>query len=190
MVNIMTSFTAAEKQILLSISFGSIHEGLAKKQPLKIRLQDYIENLRQKSACFVTLEKNGALRGCIGSLEAFRPLVEDIANNAFAAAFHDPRFDAVTVDELNEISIHISVLSCPEAMQFDSEVDLQHQIRPGIDGLILTDGNHRGTFLPSVWGQLPTPDLFLMHLKNKAGLPGNYWSTTLRIERYTTEMIQ
>jgi uncharacterized protein len=187
---IMSAYTAEEKQTLLKIAYESIHEGLIKKQPVRIRLFDFSENLRQERASFVTLEKNGALRGCIGSLQADRPLVQDVASNAFSAAFRDPRFHALTIEECKEIGIHISVLSSPEAMQFDSEADLLRRIRPGIDGLILADGNHRGTFLPSVWEQLPTANLFFMHLKNKAGLPGNYWSNTLQVERYTTEVIK
>jgi len=186
----MSSYTSAEKQLLLNIAQDSINEGLTKKQPLIVRVLDYGENLRQKRACFVTLEKKGALRGCIGSLQAYRPLVEDIASNAFFAAFRDPRFSALTIEEYKEISIHISILGFPESMQFDSEADLVRQIRPGIDGLILTDGDHRGTFLPSVWEQLPNAKLFFMHLKNKAGLPSNYWSNTLRVERYATEVIE
>ena len=186
----MSSYTAAEKQLLLNIAYDSIKEGMTKKQLIKIRVLDYGENLRQKRASFVTLEKMGALRGCIGSLQAHRSLVEDVAGNAFSAAFLDSRFNALTIEEYNEISIHISILSFPELMQFDSEADLIQQMRPGIDGLILTDGDHRGTFLPSVWKQLPNAKLFLTYLKNKAGLPGNYWSGTLRVERYAAEIIE
>lgn len=138
-------------------------------------------------ATFVTLEIGGALRGCIGVLEAIRPLVVDVARNAFAAAFEDPRFPRLTRAELPRLDIHISVLTPPEPMHFDSEADLLRQIRPGIDGLILEDRGRRGTFLPSVWEQLPKPDEFFEHLRHKAGLPGGYWSETLIVSRYTTE---
>lgn len=185
----MNIYNAEERQTLLKIAHASINEGLIKKKPFSINMQDYSDKLQQKRACFVTLQEKDVLRGCIGSLQGYRPLVADIAENAFAAAFLDPRFLGLTMDEYSSISIHISVLSPPEPMQFSSEADLLRQIRPGIDGLILSDSGHRGTFLPSVWGQLPTSAKFLMHLKNKAGLPSNYWSGTIQIERYTVEMI-
>ena len=100
---------------------------------------------------------------------------------------HYPRFQPVSASEFGDLEIHISVLSPPEPMIFTSEADLLRQIRPGIDGLILEDGAYRGTFLPSVWEQLPDPAQFLAHLKMKAGLPPNYWSDTLKVSRYTTE---
>jgi AmmeMemoRadiSam system protein A len=113
--------------------------------------------------------------------------VNDVAHNAYAAAFMDPRFLAVTEDELENLEIHISVLTPAVAMTFDSEEDLLKQIRPGIDGLVLEDGRHRGTFLPAVWESLPDVKSFLQHLKQKAGLPDNYWSDSLKVSRYTTE---
>ena len=136
----------------------------------------------------VTLERRGQLRGCIGMLEAVRPLVRDIAENAFAAAFRDPRFPPLTIDELADLELHISILSPAEAVHFKSEQDLIEQLKPGIDGLILREGYRRGTFLPSVWEQLPDASQFLRHLKQKAGLPADYWSDSLKIFRYSTEM--
>ncbi len=141
----------------------------------------------QKRATFVTLTIGGQLRGCIGMLEACRPLAEDVANNAYAAAFEDPRFPPLTKKEFEKLEIHISVLSPPEEMLFSSEEDLLRQIRPGIDGLILQEGFRRGTFLPSVWGELPEKELFWAHLKLKAGLSAAYWADTVRVFRYTTE---
>ena len=146
--------------------------------------------LLEERATFVTLEIEGQLRGCIGMLEACRPLAEDIAENAFAAAFHDPRFPPVSPAELDALEISISVLSPPEEMVFSSEEDLLEQIRPGVDGLILQEGLRKGTFLPSVWEQLPEKEAFFEHLKQKAGLSPSYWSDTLRVFRYTTEYIQ
>ena len=146
--------------------------------------------LMEHRATFVTLESGGQLRGCIGMLEAFRPLAEDVAENAFAAAFHDPRFPPVSPAELDELYISISVLSPPEEMVFSSEKDLLEQIRPGIDGLILQEGFHKGTFLPSVWEQLPETEVFFGQLKLKAGLSPSYWSDSLRVFRYTAEYIQ
>ncbi|HDZ78001.1 MAG TPA: AmmeMemoRadiSam system protein A, partial [Gammaproteobacteria bacterium] len=126
------------------------------------------------------------LRGCVGSLTACRSLSEDVAENAFAAAFRDHRFNALTEDELAEIEISISVLSTPELMVFTSEQELLSQLQPGVDGIILTEGGNRGTFLPSVWEHYPQPASFLSHLKMKAGLPADYWSDTMKIERYNT----
>ncbi len=146
--------------------------------------------LAKERATFVTLEIGGQLRGCIGMLEACRPLAEDVAENAFSAAFHDPRFPPVSPAELDALEISISVLSPPEEMVFSSEEDLLEQIRPGIDGLILQDGLHTGTFLPSVWEQLPEPEVFFRQLKLKAGLAPRYWSSTLRVFRYTAEYIR
>jgi len=146
--------------------------------------------LLEERATFVTLEIGGQLRGCIGMLEACRPLAEDVAENAFASAFHDPRFPPVSPAELDALKISISVLSPPEEMVFSSEEDLLEQIRPGVDGLILQDGFRKGTFLPSVWEQLPEKEEFFGHLKRKAGLAPGHWSDTLRVFRYTAEYIQ
>jgi len=143
--------------------------------------------LRAERACFVTLKRHGELRGCIGHLEACAPLVCDVVENAFSAAFRDPRFAPLTPPELEDLEIHISVLTPAEPIAFDSEAELLRQIRPFVDGLILEEGLHRGTFLPSVWEQLPEPEQFLRHLKLKAGLGEHYWSGEMRVSRYETE---
>lgn len=143
--------------------------------------------LKEMRATFVTLEIGGRLRGCIGMLEACWPLVEDVAANACAAAFEDPRFPPVTKEEFEKLDIHISVLTPPEELLFSSEEDVLRQIRPGVDGLILQEDFRKGTFLPSVWEQLPEKEVFWAHLKNKAGLPADYWSDTVRVFRYTTD---
>lgn len=142
--------------------------------------------LQEKGACFVTLHRLGALRGCIGTMLAHRPLVEDVQGNCRAAAFNDPRFPAVQARELADLSIEVSLLSDLESMEFDSEEDLMGQLRPGVDGLLLEHGFHRGTFLPAVWRSLPEPQLFLGSLKAKAGLPEDFWSAQLSVRRYTT----
>ena len=176
-----------ERLLLHKVARASIEHGLETGRPLAVDVERYPPPLRERRATFVTLNEHGELRGCIGTLEAIRPLVEDVAHNAFAAAFSDPRFPPVSASELDDIEIHISVLSPATPMQFDSEEDLVHQLRPGVDGLVLEDGYHRGTFLPAVWESLPEPHAFLQHLKLKAGLPANYWSDTIRVSRYTTE---
>ena len=181
-------YSTEQQQLLLDIARGSIAHGLAKKSPAKPP-RGLPAELKERRATFVTLQIGGRLRGCIGMLEACRPLAEDVAENAFAAAFRDPRFPPLSEIEFNDLEISISVLSPPEEMTFSSEEDLLAQIRPGIDGLILEEGVRKGTFLPSVWEQLPKKEAFLEHLKLKAGLSSGYWSDTLRIFRYITEYI-
>lgn len=185
---VLMSLNDSQKTELLKLARASIQEGLKTGRPLAVDLQQYNPALTQKRASFVTLERNGQLRGCIGMLEAVRPLVQDIVENAFAAAFRDPRFPPLSEAEYTDLDIHVSILSPAEAIHFSSEQNLIAQLQPGIDGLILQEGYRRGTFLPSVWEQLPDPAQFLRHLKQKAGLPADYWSDTLQIFRYGTEM--
>lgn len=172
---------------LLKIARASIFQELEEADADAPLFHDVPVELMEERATFVTLEIDGHLRGCIGMLEACRPLAEDVAHNARAAAFHDPRFPALTSREFERLDIHISVLSPPEKMSFTSEADLLSQIRPQVDGLILQEGRCRGTFLPSVWEELSEKKIFLAHLKLKAGLPETYWSDSLKIFRYTTE---
>lgn len=183
-------FNESQKETLLNLAKASIKHGLETGSPKPVNLDDYEPALREQGACFVTLQINKELRGCIGSLEAYRPLVEDVADNAFAAAFRDPRFSRLTDPEYEQLHYHISVLDKPQPMSFSSEQDLLQQIRPGIDGLVLHDKFNKGTFLPSVWESLPDPEDFLRHLKMKAGLSPNYWSDTIQVERYTVESIE
>lgn len=179
-----------QKQILLQLARDSISNGLKRGKPLSVQVDDYEADLQQARACFVTLHKDGQLRGCIGNLEALRPLVKDVSENAYAAAFRDPRFNPLSDNEFNQLSISISILTPTTDMSFDSEQDLIKQIKPHVDGLILQEGPRRGTFLPTVWEQLPEPKQFLQHLKLKAGLTTDYWSDTIRISRYQTESFE
>lgn len=176
-----------QKQQLHKIAKNSIIHGLNTGEALAIELHNYDEDLKTKRATFVTLHKHQKLRGCIGILEPLRPLAEDIAHNSYAAAFSDHRFSPITAEELDHLEIHISILTTPEEISFISEDDLISQLRPGIDGLIMEEGNQRGTFLPSVWESLTDKHEFLNHLKQKSGLPANYWSHAIRIKRYTVE---
>jgi AmmeMemoRadiSam system protein A len=182
-------YTKEEHQLLLKLAKDSIVYGLKYNQIMPIDLQHYSANLQVQAACFVTLKINDELKGCIGSLIAHKPLVQDLVNNSYAAAFEDSRFMPLTEEELPLLTIHISILSKSEPMTFNSEQDLIKQLRPGIDGLILSDVGYRGTFLPSVWEELPEPERFLRHLKMKAGLPSNYWSKTIKVDRYNVEDI-
>ncbi|HCU04991.1 MAG TPA: hypothetical protein DIC51_01530 [Coxiellaceae bacterium] len=184
------SHTKEERQILLKTAIESIRHKLKHHEPLPLQLAHYPENLQQVGASFVTLEIQKQLRGCIGTLEAYRPLVVDVATHAVNAAFQDPRFAPLTEIEFAQIDLHISVLNTPEPIQFHSEADLMRQLRPHIDGLILKVGAYRATFLPAVWESLPDKKEFLKHLKMKAGLPADYWSASIEIERYTVEMIK
>lgn len=183
------SLSNEDRRVVIEMAKQAIEYALrsADHQKLPLDPADYNEELQQKRATFVTLEINGELRGCIGTLEAFRPLIVDVAANAHAAAFSDPRFFPLSQEEFANIDIHISILSPPTPMTFRSENDLVTQLQPGVDGLILQEGINKGTFLPSVWESLPDPQQFLAHLKRKAGLSQNYWSDTLQVFRYTTE---
>jgi AmmeMemoRadiSam system protein A len=179
--------TEEHKMTLSRLARASIEYGLTHGCPLPVNAEDFAPPLRQERACFVTLKTHGELRGCIGSILPQRPLVEDISNNAYAAAFEDPRFLGMRREELAALDIHISVLTVPEPLPIASEDDLVQKVRPGVDGLILAEGLRKGTFLPAVWAQLPDPRDFVYHLKMKAGLPPNHWSDSIAVERYTTE---
>jgi len=172
---------------LLDVARASIQHGLRHRRALAVKPEDYPETLRPPRATFVTLEIGGQLRGCIGALTAYQPLVQDVATHAYAAAFEDPRFPELRSDEFPKLEIFISVLSPPEPMRFSCEEDLFQQVRPGVDGLILQFHQYRATFLPAVWESLSDPYVFLAQLKHKAGLPLDFWSPELRVERYTTE---
>ncbi|HEB98979.1 MAG TPA: AmmeMemoRadiSam system protein A [Thiotrichales bacterium] len=176
-----------QREQLSETAWASIRHGLRHGQPLAVNMRGTDPVLAAPGAAFVTLHKLGQLRGCIGSLEAWRPLIEDVAENAFAAAFRDPRFPPLGAAELPDLDLEISVLGKPEPLSFTSEQDLLHQLRPGVDGLILAADGRRGTFLPAVWKSLPEPERFLSELKRKAGLPADYWSDDVEVWRYSTE---
>ena len=182
-------FNESEGKILLQAAKESIQNGLTHGVPAEVKISEYPENLQQKLASFVTLHERGQLRGCIGTLEAHLPIIADVVKNAYLSAFKDPRFPPINMHEVPEINIEISILSSPEPISFVSEEDLIKQLRPGTDGLILSDKGRRGTFLPTVWDQLPEAQMFLDHLKAKAGLPTGYWSDTIKVERYITQLI-
>lgn len=176
-----------DRKTLLLLAEQSIRYGLRHHRPLPVDAGAYPLPLQQQRASFVTLLKQRQLRGCIGHLEANQPTVVDVASNAYSAAFEDPRFPALSEAELPLLEIHISLLTPARPLEFDSEEALIGMLRPGEDGLILEEETHRGTFLPSVWRQLPDPREFIRQLKLKAGLPAGYWSDKIRISRYTTE---
>jgi AmmeMemoRadiSam system protein A len=140
--------------------------------------------LDDRGASFVTLTRAGELRGCIGTLEAYRPLREDVYENALAAAFRDSRFNPLTREELPRTRVEVSLLTPPEPFPFRDEADALARLRPGVDGVVLTFEFHRATFLPQVWESLPDPHRFLAELKRKAGLPADFWDDRLNLSRY------
>jgi hypothetical protein len=167
-------------EIMLSIARAAISTALGKPA----NADETADWLKEPGAVFVTLQKRGALRGCVGSLEPHRPLLLDLKANAQAAALRDPRFTPVTLAELPDLQVEISLLSPKQPIAFKSELDALVQLQGGVDGLILEFKQHRGTFLPQVWEQLPDPRQFMAHLKQKAGLPQNFWSESIRLYRY------
>ncbi len=174
---------------LLGLAAIAIKHGLKNGKPLQTDTDGSPDELTQPGACFVTLKRNGKLRGCIGTSEAHRALILDVAENAFRAAFKDPRFPALSADELDGLELSISVLGPKAPMAFSGEADFLGQLRPGIDGLIIEDKSRRALFLPSVWGQLPDVKNFVEHLKVKAGLTKDHWSGTFKAWRFRAEEI-
>ena len=166
----------SERASLIEVADGSVRHGVLNGEAPPISQDMFAAKLWRPGASFVTLKLDGQLRGCIGSLSPERPLARDVASNAFAAAFSDPRFPALRGEELDRLDIEISVLGPTRPMGVGSEAELLAALRPGTDGLILVCGSHRATFLPQVWAQLPEPQKFLDQLKQKAGLDANYWS--------------
>lgn len=192
-----TDFELQTKQLLaehgprlLEIADSSIRHGLLHRTLLPLDLSAEPAPLQANGASFVTLKtRDKQLRGCIGSPVAHQPLANDVATNAFKAAFNDPRFKAVGPDEYEDLHLSISVLSPQSPMHIKDEADLLRQLRPGIDGLVIADGGRRALFLPSVWEQLPDPKQFLQHLKHKAGMGITHWSPDFRANRFIAEEI-
>lgn len=179
----MNEDMAKRGQVLLPIARSSISTALGK--PF---LADESKSwLNEQGASFVTLKQNQILRGCIGTIEAHRSLLSDVKANAQAAALRDPRFSPLRLSELDSIQIEVSVLTPKQPLTFTSETNAYEQLQPGIDGVLIEYGRYRGTFLPQVWNQLPSTHEFMMHLKQKAGLPRNFWAEDLRIYRYRVD---
>jgi AmmeMemoRadiSam system protein A len=176
----MTSETDAGR-VLLPIARCAIARELGR--PLSA-VED-AEWLRERGACFITLKQGERLRGCVGSLRAHRPLVDDVKANALGAAFRDPRFRPLQPQELDVTRLEISLLSPLEPLTFETEADALSQLRAGTDGLVFEYGYHQSTFLPQVWEELPEPAEFVAHLKQKAGLPPDFWDAGVKLQRYT-----
>ncbi|MBL4621920.1 MAG: AmmeMemoRadiSam system protein A [Immundisolibacteraceae bacterium] len=183
----LAPLTPEQRQILLKLAAESVDVGVNQGHHLSIEITDYPQALQVQLACFVTLHLNGKLRGCIGSLAPQKPLAEAVIDAAYNAALADSRFAAVEQQDASKLKIDISVLSLPETLTVTSESELLTKIRPGIDGLTLSEGLHQATFLPSVWQQLPQPAEFVKQLKLKAGFASDYWSNQIQVSRYTTD---
>ena len=167
--------TPEERSVLLKQARLALAQGVS-GAPLKpLHLEDFPPKLREPGVTFVTLTINGQLRGCVGALEAYQPLIEDVREHTISAALRDFRFSPVLPDELAAIEIEISRLTAPQLFAYRNAEDLLAKLRPGIDGVVLSDGLRRATFLPQVWEKLPEPELFLEHLCQKMGAPANLW---------------
>jgi len=167
--------------ILIPIARAAITETLG----LSSHADEQATWLQDKAACFITLTQKGNLRGCIGTLEAHRSLLEDVKHNARAAAFHYIRFSPLSRDELDITEIEISLLSAMKPLHFSDEQQALAQLKPGIDGVVFESGIYRSTFLPQVWEQLPNTRDFMSHLKTKAGLSADFWSDEIKLSTYT-----
>ena len=177
------------RRVLLNLVRDVIRQGaLNPGAPLRLNVEGGLPRvLRAQRATFVTLKIGDRLRGCRGSLAPHRPLVSDVAENARKSAFDDPRFPPLTAAELEQINLHVSILSTPRRIACESEAELARALRPDIDGLIIRDAGKQAIFLPSVWEGIHDPLSFIRHLKHKAGLPVDHWSPNFEAFRYVTE---
>ena len=181
----MSDLTPSDKEFLLTLARHEITHKL--KSGVDLQQPDSLSSaVFENRGCFVTLHQNKALRGCIGTIEPAKALIDNVADNAANAAFRDPRFSPVTPKELDSIEIEISVLTPPKQLTFTDGEDLKQQLKPGIHGVILSRDWHRSTLLPQVWEQLPEKEIFLRHLCQKGGMEGDCWKNTdTRVEVYT-----
>ena len=176
----------AQRDNLLVAARRAIAEGLERNSPPTPDLAGYDAVMARPHAVFVTLLQSGNLRGCIGSLEASKPLIQAVITSAFNAAFRDPRFKKLQADELNRTQIEISVLSSLQLIEINDRQSLLNSLEPELDGLLLEDQGRRATFLPKVWEKIGVADEFVGQLMLKAGLPAAYWSDSIRCYRYRT----
>lgn len=180
--------TPDERQILLRLAREAIEAAVRGQKLPPLDLDSLPAALKENGASFVTLTHNGELRGCVGALEPYQPLAEDVREHAIAAALEDYRFFPLQPEELPGIEIEISRLSLPEDLDYETPAHLLKRLRPGIDGVTLFDGWRKATFLPQVWEKLPDPADFLDHLCDKMGAPPNLWRRKkLRVQTYQVE---
>jgi len=182
------SLTPEERQFLLKLARQAISHAVQNKPLPPLDKSQLSPALLEPGAVFVTLTRRGELRGCIGALEAYQPLVDDVREHAVAAALDDFRFPPVRPDELADLHIEISRLTVPQPLDYDNPADLPRRLRPGVDGVILRDGFRRATFLPQVWDKIPDPERFLEHLCQKMGAAPDVWrQKKLAVQVYQVE---
>ncbi len=167
--------TDAEKQTLLGLAREALEQGVAGHSMQALDREALTPSLRAPGACFVTLTIDGQLRGCIGALEPYQPLADDVCEHAVAAALEDPRFPPVSRSEVDRVEIEISRLTMPKPLEYSDSQDLLNKLRPQQDGVVLRDGFHRATFLPQVWDKIPGKAEFLDNLCYKMGEPPDTW---------------
>lgn len=182
------TLSGEDRKILLSLARNALDLGVRGKPLPELDFSSLPSRVRAVGATFVTLTKNDELRGCIGSLEATRPLAEDVRIHAVAAALEDYRFPPVQEHELSQISIEISRLTPPQIIHYGNPGELLHLVRPGVDGVIIRKGIHRATFLPQVWEKVPDIELFFAMLCRKMGAAADCWrGKDVEISTYQVE---
>jgi len=180
--------TQTEKQTLLRLARQAMECGARGQKLPPVEAASLTPHLLESGASFVTLTIDGDLRGCIGALEAYQPLVDDVREHAVAAALEDPRFRPVAESELGRIKVEVSRLTPPSPLEYSTSEDLLAKLRPQVDGVILKHEFRRATFLPQVWEKIPDPAEFLDHLCAKMGVRSNLWrNTKLQVYVYQVE---
>jgi len=164
-----------EKKILLRLARQSLEAAVNQQAAPRLDRQELTSKLKEPGASFVTLTIRGMLRGCVGTLEPYQSLAEDVCEHAVAAGLQDFRFPPVRPEEIAQIEIEVSRLTMPQPLQYSTPETLVEKLRPGIDGVVLRDGMRRATFLPQVWEKLPDPVEFLEHLCAKMGAEPGIW---------------
>lgn len=183
------ALSAPEEETLLDVAEASVAVGLLRGGPMQPDLAELTQALTEPGACFVTLQRRGALLGCIGTLQPYRPLVSDVASNAYAAGFVDPRLPPVTVEDYIEMDVEISVLGRPEPLVAAHIEEAMAQVVPGVHGVVVAAPGHRATFLPAVWQTLAEPRLFFAELWRKAWLTPEAWPEGIVVSRYRVREI-
>lgn len=183
------SYTDQQKSNILELARDAVNYAVRNNSVMPINLGSYDPFFSEIRSTFITLHSKGDLRGCIGHIMAIQSLAEDIADNAYSAAFRDSRFEPVFESELCDLAISVSILDVPEPIEFDDEEHLLRQLRPHIDGVVIEDGGRCGVFLPIMWERFPDPTEFLSTLKVKAGMPRRQCTRNLKASRFTVEYV-
>lgn len=184
--------TTDELRLCVEIACRCVHQHLFPDEHLpgeieQAPLSDLPSALSQSAACFVTLKVDGELQGCLGSIWPERPLIDEIKDKAVASAERDPRFAPLRIEQLDGLTVEVSVLSRPEPFVVENEPALLAHLSQHKVGVILSDSRHRALFLPQVWLQLPEPKSFIQHLKHKGGWPVDYWSTDIEVQLFNVD---